>query len=294
MASSSLPIHIAIIGGGIGGLSLAIGLQKHPQISFTIYESHSSFSEIGAGLGFTTNAHRAMSPISPALYEKFKSVALFNGTEEKRGFAFRHQVGEEGPDEGKEIIEVQIPPGLEQSSVHRNDFLDVLVGCLPDGGRSCVEFGKRLVEIRDGEDEKLICMFADGTSVDADVVVGCDGLKSVSRPYVFGSESELSRPRFTGKIAYRAIIPTERAIKAIGEKQARNRQMYLGHHGFMITYAMAKGTLLNVIGFRTTESNTWDGEWFWPAKQEEYERDFKGWGKTVKSLISVSKLLETF
>jgi salicylate hydroxylase len=172
MASSSLPIHIAIIGRGIGGLSFAIGLQKYPHISFTIYESHSSFSEIGAGLGFTTNAHRAMSLISPALYEKFKSVALFNGTEEKRGFAFRHQVGDEGPDEGTEIIEVQIPPG---------------------------------------------------TSVDADVVVGCDGLKSVSRPYVFGRKSELSRPRFTGKIAYRAIIPMERAIKAIGEKQAKNR-----------------------------------------------------------------------
>jgi salicylate hydroxylase len=48
MASSSLPIHIAIIGGGIGGLSLALGLQEYPHISFTIYKSHSAFS--GSGL----------------------------------------------------------------------------------------------------------------------------------------------------------------------------------------------------------------------------------------------------
>jgi len=233
-----------------------------------------------------------MSLISPALYEKFKSVALFNGTEEKRGFAFRHQVGDEGPDEGREIIEVQIPPGLEQSSVHRNDFLDVLVGCLPDGGKSCVHFGKRLVDVREGEDEQLVCVFADRTSVIADVVVGCDGLKSVCRPFVYGCESELSRPRFTGKIAYRGIVPMEKAVKAIGEGQARNRQMYLGHHGFVITYAVAKGTLLNVVGFRTTGSETWEEEWFRPAKQEEYEREFKGWGKTVMSLISASILFE--
>jgi salicylate hydroxylase len=181
MASSPIPklLHIAIIGGGIGGLSLAIGLQKYSHISFTIYESHASFGDIGAGLGFTSNARRAMSLISPALYENFKGVALFNGTDEKRGVAFRHQVGEKGPDEGKEIIEVQIPIGLEQSSVHRNDFLDVLVRCLPDGGKNCAEFGKRLAEVRDGEDGKMITQFADGTTVEAGVAMGCDGIKSV-------------------------------------------------------------------------------------------------------------------
>ncbi|KAE9375639.1 FAD/NAD(P)-binding domain-containing protein [Stipitochalara longipes BDJ] len=287
MASSPRRIHIAIIGGGIGGLSLAIGLQKYPHVSFTIFESHSSYSEIGAGLGFTTNAHRAMACISPALYEKFKSIALFNGTEEKRGFALRHQIGEEGPDEGKEIIEVQIPPGLEQSSVHRNDFLNVLIGCLPGGGKSCVEFGKRLVDVKEAEDEKLVCVFADGMSVNADAVVGCDGLNSVSRSFVFGKDSELSRPRFTGKIAYRAIVPMEKAVNAIGEKQARNRQMYLRHHGFIITYAVAQGTLLNIVGFRTTGSETWEGEWFRPAKQKDYEKDFKRWGQIVQKLISL-------
>ena len=268
MASPPTPelLHIAIIGGGVGGLSFAIGLQKYPHISFTIYESHASFGDIGAGLGFTSNAHRAMFLISPALYENFKSVALFNGTEEKRDVAFRHQVGETGPDEGKEIIEVQIPMGLEQSSVHRNNFLDVLVGCLPDGGKNCAEFGKQLVEVRDGEDGKMICVFADGTTAEVDVVVGCDGIKSACRPFVFGKDSELSNPVFSGKIAYRALVPMEKAVAAIGEKQARNQQIYLGHHGFIISHAMVKGTLLNAVGFHATESDTWEGEWFRPVK----------------------------
>jgi salicylate hydroxylase len=41
------PIDIAIVGGGIGGLSLAIGLQQHGHIRIKIYEAASKFSEIG-------------------------------------------------------------------------------------------------------------------------------------------------------------------------------------------------------------------------------------------------------
>jgi 2-polyprenyl-6-methoxyphenol hydroxylase-like FAD-dependent oxidoreductase len=40
-------IHIAIVGGGIGGLALAIGLQQYGHIQVKIYESAAKFSEIG-------------------------------------------------------------------------------------------------------------------------------------------------------------------------------------------------------------------------------------------------------
>jgi salicylate hydroxylase len=61
---------------------------------------------------------------------------------------------------------------------------------------------------------------------------------------------------FSGKIAYRALVPMEKAVEAIRGKQARNQQMYLGHHGFAISYAVAKGTVLNAVGFHATESDT--------------------------------------
>lgn len=68
--------------------------------------------------------------------------------------------------------------------------------------------------------------------------------------------------------------------------------MYLGHHGFTLSYAVAKGGLLNVVAFRTTGSDTWDGEWFQEVKQEDYQREFEGWGHIVSTLISVGFLLE--
>lgn len=43
------PFHVAIIGGGLCGLSLAIALEKR-SISHTIYEARGSFTEIGAGI----------------------------------------------------------------------------------------------------------------------------------------------------------------------------------------------------------------------------------------------------
>ena len=47
MESKREPIHIAIVGGGIGGLALAIGLQQYSHVQVKIYEAASKFSEIG-------------------------------------------------------------------------------------------------------------------------------------------------------------------------------------------------------------------------------------------------------
>jgi len=60
--------------------------------------------------------------------------------------------------------------------------------------------------------------------------------------------------RGRGFLAYRRMVSMEKAVNAIGEKQARYQQMYLEHHGFMISYAVGKRTLLNIIGFHTTGS----------------------------------------
>jgi hypothetical protein len=57
---------------------------------------------------------------------------------------------------------------------------------------------------------------------------------------LFDVESGLSRPVFTGKIAYRGMVPMEMAMQAIGEQQAKNRQMDSVHHGLILPYVVAK------------------------------------------------------
>lgn len=53
MGSIKEPIHIAIVGGGIGGLALSIGLQKYSHVHVKIYEAASKFAEIGGEFKFT-------------------------------------------------------------------------------------------------------------------------------------------------------------------------------------------------------------------------------------------------
>jgi salicylate hydroxylase len=60
-------IRIAIIGGGLAGVSLAIALAKIPHLEIEVYESAPTFSERGAGIGLATNAQRALEDILGSL-----------------------------------------------------------------------------------------------------------------------------------------------------------------------------------------------------------------------------------
>ena len=69
---------VAIIGGGIGGLSLALGLLKDPSIDVHVYESAPSFGEIGAGVALGPNAQRALELIGPEAKQAFVKHATPN------------------------------------------------------------------------------------------------------------------------------------------------------------------------------------------------------------------------
>lgn len=69
------PFSVAIIGGGLTGLSLLVGLLKR-DIDAKIYEQASSFTEIGAGVSLSPNAVRAMEELHPGIYEAFDKVVL--------------------------------------------------------------------------------------------------------------------------------------------------------------------------------------------------------------------------
>jgi len=280
-STSSKPIHIAIVGGGIGGAVFGIALSQFPNITFTIYESRAAFGEIGAGLGFGANAHRAMCLISPAIWEGYTAVASFNGWPEKQNVWFDFQVGERGADEGRRIAEIVMSADICQSSTHRAHFLDRLVALLPEG---CARFGKRLVDIEQSP-ERVLLKFADGTEAEADAVVGCDGIRSACRGLLY--EPELVAPVFTKKVAFRGLVPMDIAEEALGNEKAKNRQMYLGHNRHCITFPVAKGKLMNVVAFSGVQEDTWEGEWIKPRQKEAAQKAFQGWGENVTKILGV-------
>ncbi|CAD6445839.1 c32b138c-97f9-471c-9989-03e3b1b9f541 [Sclerotinia trifoliorum] len=287
------PFHVAICGGGIGGLCMAIGLLKQ-NIPFTVYEAAPAFAEIGAGISFGPNSLRAMELIDPRIKHGFENCETRNGSPEERDIWFDFRIGmaeegwkgvEKGPPvkEGEFLTEV-VAKGCGQASVHRAHFLDELVKLVP---KENARFGKRVEKVEERGD-RLLMTFQDGTTAEADAVIGCDGIKSRTRHIVLGDDHKATLPVFTGKYAYRGLIPMEKAINAVGESLARNSQMYLGHQGHVLTFPIEKGATMNVVAFRTKKDGKWNNEkWVLPIKESDMVSDFQGWGKDIKHILSL-------
>lgn len=232
MSQAAKSFEIAIVGGGIAGLSLAIALRNR-NIPVQIYEQAPKFGEIGAGVSFTPNAIAAMDICGPGVQAAFNRVSTTNGWESKKKVWFDYLDGTQSkpPQNGKAVHqgpEFTIMSDIGQNGVHRAHFLDELVKLIP---QDIANFGKRLRSIDDSKSAnggKLVMNFEDGTSAEADAIVGCDGIKSRVRGAMFGHGSPIARPVYTHKYAYRALVPIDKAIEVLGEENAKNACMHVG------------------------------------------------------------------
>jgi len=277
---------IAIVGGGIAGATLAVALLR-TGIRVTIYESARAFGEIGAGVALAANAARAMELISPDIKRGFDRVGTFNLSTAKKNvwFDFRRGVGAKGQSADAEqaqlICSVETPTG--SAYVHRAHFLDEVVKLLPD---DVTQFGKRLKDIETLANGDVQLLFEDGSHAVHSAVVGCDGIKSRTRQVILGESDPAAHAVFSGKYAYRGLIPMDKAAALLGDELARNSQMYLGHHGHVLTFPIQHGDVMNVVAFASKDE--WaDPRWVVGTTKEELEKDFAGWSAHVRAIVSM-------
>jgi salicylate hydroxylase len=274
---------ITIIGGGIGGITLAIALLRR-NIPVEIYEAASEFKEIGLGLTLGPAAHRAMPHLDPRIRTLYDALVTTHA--DSPGYEHYAQTWFElvwacGVSEGEVLMDLKaLPSG--QTAVVRADFLNALVGMVPE---ELMHFGKRLVGISEGG-AGLELRFEDGEVVTADVVVGCDGIKSRVKEFVLPLEYPLSQPRYSGMYGYRAVFNMEDMVSAVGERRARVATMYLGKGCYGISYPIMRAKKVNVGIY--VQSPTWEDEtWVRPARREDMLRDTEGMGRYVKALVEV-------
>src|SRR5215467_6046242 len=180
--------RLAIVGGGIGGLAAALALERRGA-EIVVCEQSPALNEIGAGLNLTPNALKALrvlgvedAVIARGSESDFLTIRNWKSgriiSRMRRG-AFRQQYG---------------APNL---SVHRADLLDVLRGAL-----KTVDFrlGARCIAAEEC-DRGGVVRLADGGEIEADIIVGADGIHSVVRKSLFGPDA----PRFTGCICWRGM-----------------------------------------------------------------------------------------
>ncbi|KAK4675828.1 hypothetical protein QC764_507200 [Podospora pseudoanserina] len=311
MSSPPLP-HLALIGAGITSLTLSIRLSALA-IPHTIYEQSASLTELGAGLGFGPNAVRALEYIDPRLVEIFNKTATFVGTPSHQGKELLVQEGKgvdervwieflDGTKQGRgETLEpefvITAGNGRGHAAVHRGQWLDVLGG-LADKER--IMFGKRVVDVvcLDG---KMRIVFADGTEAGADGVVGCDGVKSKVREVLMGmlgDGRERGKCGYSGKYAYRCLVPWGKAVEAVGDDRAGVSSLWMGLNRHLLTFPVHRQSeqFLNLVAFVTDE----DGQ-MWPqegpasltlpATKADALRDFEqaGFSGSVRRLLEMTK-----
>lgn len=267
LVNSKQGTRIAIIGAGIGGLTLAAELRRRG-LAPQVYEQTSELREVGAAVALSANATRFLRDrigIGAGLAESSADVD---------GLVFRD--GRSGGVLGRVLSrqEYHERAGAPYYGVHRADLQQLLKGAV---GEDAIHLGKKCVQV-DDLDDAAILRFADGDSVETDLVIGADGIRSVLRREMLGYDDA----QFSGAHGWRGIVSPE-DIPALPDPGSI--QFWMGPGGHLLHYPIGGGGQNFLLVRR--QNGPWDEtSWVVPAVENEHIRAFEGWHPVVQEMIS--------
>jgi len=259
--------RVAIIGGGIGGLAAALALERRGA-EVVVCEQSGALSEIGAGLNLTPNAIKAFR----ALGIEQEIEAIGSGSEFLmiRSWKSGRYISRMRRGDYRKTF------GAPNLAVHRADLLEVLAGALQT---TEIRPGMRCTAVATG-DRGAVARFADGGEIEADIVVGADGIHSVVRNSLFGADM----PRFTGCICWRGMAEVGAVPRDIN---IADGTMWMGPHGHVVHYLVRRGDLLNMVAH--FDSDAWTEEsWTRECDVSEVMTTYAEWNSALTRLYPCS------
>jgi salicylate hydroxylase len=260
--------RVAIVGGGIGGLTAACALLR-AGAEVSVHEAAGELREIGAGVALHANAMRVLRFIG--VEDAVRKVAGRTGYAVTRDGITGRVISRTSRAQQAELH------GIEPATVHRADLLDVLAAALPTG---TVTLGRRCVAVESGE-SSAAARFADGSVAEADFVIGADGIHSVVRTALFGPDA----PRFTGKICFRSVIPTTAVPGDVLSDVAGDNGQWLGPHGTVVLYPLRGEELINVVAHYDDDSYRHES-WVTECAGAEVTARYAGWHESLLRLFA--------
>ena len=260
---------VAIIGGGIGGLTAALSLQ-HFGVPVRVFEQARALREIGAGVTVTPNAMSVLDflGIGPALAEQAGETLRYS----VRSAADGREL-ERGPDPGSFATEF----GAAYCNLHRGDLHRALTEAVTKSDPDAIVLDRRFDHLEQGGDG-VIAHFSNRTSFEAPALIGADGGASAVRDDVFGGQNA----SYTGHVALRALVPITRVPQAI---RADPYALYVGAGRSLIHYPLRRQTTMNLLG--NAQAPQWQAEgWSIPATVGEFLGLFDDFPEPVRELIA--------
>ncbi|KAJ5653332.1 hypothetical protein N7490_000335 [Penicillium lividum] len=235
-------IRVAIVGGGLGGMSFLNAALYAGLKNVQLYEQAPQFAGVGAGVNITSNAKFVL-----------------------------------------ESFEFSKPPA---HLLHRAHLLDSLKERVP---QSILNLGKHLVSIDRNTSEgtaPYTLHFEDGSTAEADIVIGCDGIKSnVLRDMGLGDS-----PNYSGQVAYRGFVD----YKDLPEETAQLLRKTVNFRGpkrhVLILSIRNKETGTDraaIIEFMSESLDSWDSEsWMSRSNIDTLQEHVRDWCPQVQDIIA--------
>jgi salicylate hydroxylase len=262
--------HVVIIGAGIGGLTLAIALARRG-FRVSVHEQAAALGELGAGLTVSAGAMRVFNELG--LWEQVRDITV-----RSTGMTFVHYktgaILEGTPDHEW----TRRPTSLDHGGqTHRAMLHGLLVDALKAVAPDAIALGRRLKSFR--QDEKGVTAgFENGDEVEGDLLVACDGLRSIGYRLILGAENPAT---FTGVVAIRCMVPRDRAEPYITGGRSMK---YVGPGLGFSRYGVRDGSLINCIALARTDAWLSEG-WTHACSRDEFLDLYKDFHHDVLGLI---------
>ncbi|KAK5130000.1 hypothetical protein LTR08_002555 [Meristemomyces frigidus] len=279
--STSRPLHILIVGAGIGGLSAAIALRQQGH-DVEIYEQSKLSQETGAAIHLASNANGLLRRLGLRV-EDIGAVECTHVTEYL-------------PYNGELKYQIDVKTIGDKlwahpwHLVHRAHLHTALreMATGPDGkgNPAKLHLGSR-VKLADQENASIT--LEDGTRVQGDLLVGADGVHSRTRVSIPGGDK---KPFDSGKSAFRFLIPTEALASdtrtAAAVAKPGSLTMWIAEDRRVVMYPCLNNTLMNFICIHPSKESETDitgGGWQETGSKDRMLDIFKDFHPSVKAII---------
>ena len=258
--------RVAVIGGGMGGLTAAIALTRIAGVQVTVFEQARELAEVGAGVAVTPNGQRGLDHLG-----LLDEVKLAGAPTDGPGVNLST--------DGRPVAETawSDSAGRYQTfGIHRADFIDALGRAIPS---DAVRLGHRLASIH-ALDSTVHLEFENGVDAEFDAVVGADGLHSLVRDSV----AQPSDPVYSGSIAYRGVLDAS----LLPEDWPMRSQVWMGGGKHFMCYPLRQRKLFNYVGFVPSDrplKESWSAE----GDVSELAAEFGGeeWDPRLREFIKL-------
>lgn len=268
---ASKATRIAIIGGGLGGLSAAIALKKIAGVQATVFEQSNKHDELGAGVTIAPNGSRVIDKLG--LLESMQRAGAIPDGHGVYLDAMGNMVSEAAWEDTS--------GQYRNIGMYRPDMIEILAKAVDPEAIRLRHRAKSVEMLGSG----VRVQFENGTQEDFDAVVGADGIRSVVRKAV-GQPTNFV---YSGYIAYRGVIDAA----DLPRDWKRISQTWMGNDRHLMTYPLQQHKLYNYIACVPSDRPL-KGPWSGPADVADVRAEFsrQQWDPRVGQFLSAIK--ETF